>query len=309
MPELDVIIAGRNEEFLQKTIDNVLENTEGDTNIICILDGYWPNPPLPDNPRVTIVHHTVSIGQRAAVNEGARLSRAKFIMKLDAHCAVDKGFDVKLINACKRRNWTLIPVMYNLHAFDWKCLKCGKQYYQADRPELCCGVDEFEKVIVWQRRRKRKTSCWRFDKDMHFQYWREHPEAKGNLIETMCHIGACWFIHREQYWKQDGLDEKTGSWGQVGFETSCKAWLSGGKVLTCKDTWFGHMFRVGKNKAFSFPYKISGNDQERARQYSRDFWRGNKWSKQKYPLRYLVEHFWPVEGWTQEDLDKLSDKI
>jgi hypothetical protein len=29
------------------------------------------------------------------------MSEAKFIMKLDAHCAVDKGFDVKLAEDCE----------------------------------------------------------------------------------------------------------------------------------------------------------------------------------------------------------------
>ena len=308
--DLSVIIAGREEEFFQKTIENVLENSRGNTEVIAICDGNWPDPPIQDHPRVTIVHHTESIGQRAAVNEGARISKSKYIMKLDAHCAVSEGFDVQLMNVCKRRNWTIIPVLYNLHAFQWVCSKCGKEYYQADRPDTCCDVEEFTKRIIWKPRRKRKTVSWRFDKDLHFQYWHDHqkrPEAQGQLIETMCNIGAAWFIHREQFFKQDCLDEAHGSYGQMGVEISCKAWLSGGKVLTCKDAWAGHMFRSNGN--FSFPYPISGNDQERAKQYSIDFWRGNKWSKQKYPLRYLVERFWPVNGWTQEDLDKLPCKL
>ena len=106
MRDLSVIIPGRNEEFLQKTIENVLENIQSDTEIIAICDGYWPDPPVLDHPRVIVVHHTDPIGQRAATNEGARISQAKFVMKLDAHCAVDKGFDAKLIKDCRRRNWT-----------------------------------------------------------------------------------------------------------------------------------------------------------------------------------------------------------
>jgi len=297
LAELSVIIPARQEEFLQRTIDNVFENAEGDTEVIAILDGYWPAVPLPDHPKVTIIHHTDSVGQRAAVNEGARLSQAKYIMKLDAHCALDKGFDVKLMKACNRRNWTIIPMMYNLHGFDWKCLKCGKRYYQADRPETCCDVIEFEKVIIWKPRRKRKTVSWRFDKDMHFQYWHNHQKRHpGNLIETMCHVGACWFIHRDQYWKQDGLDEGHGSWGQMGVETSCKAWLSGGKLLTTKDTWFSHLFRT-KTKTFSFPYSISGNDQKRAKEYSKELWLNDNWEGAKYPLSWLVDKFKPVPDW------------
>lgn len=283
---------GRNEEFMGRTIDDVLANSKGDTKVIAILDGYWPDPPLPDNPRVTIIHHTDPVGQRAAFNEGARLSKAKYIMKLDAHCSVAKGFDVQLMSDIKRRNWTLVPAMWNLHAFDWECAGCKKKYYQADRPDKCCG--EFKKVMVWKPRERRITTSWCFDSKLRFQYWRSR-KTKGKIFETMSCIGACWFIHREQHDNLEGLDENTGSWGQVGTEIACKSWLSGGKLLTDTNTWFAHMFRTNGN--FSFPYKISGNDQKRARQYSRDLWLNNKWPKQKHKLEWLVERFSPVPGW------------
>jgi len=305
MFDLSVIIPARQEMFLQKTIDNVLENAEANTEIIAILDGAWADPPIQDHPKVTIVHHTESIGQRAATNEGARISQSKYIMKLDAHCAVDKGFDVKLMDGCQY-DWTLVPLMYNLHAFDWQCKICGNRTYQGPKPQSCssCGKSkDFEMVVVWNPRWRRLTYSWRFDKDMHFQYWHGHRKRKetrrGSYIETMSFIGACWFMERDRYWELDGLDEKHGSWGQVGVEMACKSWLSGGKLLTCKKTWFAHMFRTSR-KGFSFPYPISGNAQERARKYSRDLWLNNKWPKQKYPLEWLVDRFAPVPGWHEE---------
>ena len=298
LTDLSVIIPSRNEEFTQKTIESIFENTEADTEIIVILDGWWPEPPVIDHPKVTVVHHTKSIGQRAATNEGARISQAKYVMKLDAHCTVGKGFDRILIEDCRRRNWTLVPMMYNLHAFDWQCKICNKRYYQADRPETCCGKEDFEKVMVWKPRRKRKTIAWRFDKDLNFGYWHNYSkreEAKGKVIETMSFIGACWFMHRSQYWNLDGLDEGHGSWGNVGTEVSCKTWLSGGRLLTDKNTWFAHMFRT--NKCFGFPYKLSYKAQQHAKEYSRDIWLNNKWPKQKYKLDWLVDKFKPVPGW------------
>lgn len=306
--DLSIVIPSRNEMFLQKTIENILENIEADTEVIAVCDGAWPDPPVLDHPRVTILHYTNSIGQRAATNAGVRLSQAKYVAKLDAHCAVDKGFDRKLIEDCQP-NWTMIPQMYNLHAFDWKCVDCGERIYQGPKPEKCskCGsAREQEMVIVWQPRWERLTISWRFDRDLHFQYWRKHknrPETKAEIIDTMCHIGACWFYERHRHWALDGLDEGHGSWGQVGVETSLKGWLSGGRVVTTKKTWFSHMFRTN-NHGFSFPYPISGNDIERAKKYSRDLWRNNKWPKQKYPLSWLVEKFWPVPDWDEEDLIK-----
>ena len=301
MKDLSIIIPARNEMFLQRTIEDILENAKSDFEVIAVCDGYWPNPPIHDHPRVILVHHSESIGQRAATNEGVRISQAKYVMKCDAHCSFDKGFDVKLMDGYEP-DWTLVPLQYNLHAFDWKCRNCGNRTYQGPKPEFCevCKKNRgFEMVLVWEKRQGRITYSWRFDKDLKFQYWQKHrnrPETRrGEYIETMSFLGACWFLSRNRYWELDGLDEGHGSWGQVGTEVACKSWLSGGKLLTCKKTWFAHMFRTGKG--FGFPYPIKFSHQEAARKYSQDFWKNNKWSKAIHDLDWLVEKFKPVPDW------------
>lgn len=307
MPDLSVIIPAREEEFLQRTIEDILANAEADTEVIAICDGYWPEPPVLDHPKVTVVHHTVSIGQRAATNEGARISQAKYIMKADAHCAFGKGFDRILIKDCKY-DWTMIPTLYNLHAFDWKCLSCGNQTYQGFKPKSCkqCQHNELERVMLWEPRKgKGPYVSWRFDNQMHFKHWRKHckrPEAKGDFVETMSFAGPCFFIHRDRYWELGGCDEAHGSWGQFGTEWACKTWLSGGKLITTRKTWFAHLFRTGNFKgAFgggsSFPYPISGRAQEYAKKYSRDLWLNDKWPGAKYPLSWLIDKFKPIPDW------------
>ena len=303
--DLSVIIPAHNELFLQQTVENILENAEADTEVIAICDGYWPDPPILDHPKVTVIHHTESIGQRAATNEGARISQADYIIKIDAHCAVGKGFDRILMEDCQP-DWTMIPSQYALHAFDWQCKECGNRTYQGTEPTTCqkCKTNDFDMVVVWERRDKRLTISWRFDKEMHFQYWRKHrkrPEAQGDLVETMSCIGACFLIPRKRFWDIEGMDEGHGSWGQYGTEIACKSWLSGGKLVTSKRTWYAHMFRTGNFRgAFthgSFPYPLSGNAQERARKYSQDLWLNDKWSKAKYPVSWLVDRFKPVPDW------------
>jgi glycosyltransferase involved in cell wall biosynthesis len=300
--DLSVLIPARNEMFLGLTIDNILANAQADTEVIAVLDGCWPDPPLVDHPKVTLVHYTEPIGQRGAVNKAARLSSAKFVMKLDAHSAVDKGFDVKLMAKCER-DWTVVPRMYNLHGFDWKCNSCGNRTYQGPKPDPCtvCKKNEgFEMVIVWQPRMKRRTDFARFDKTLHFQYWskyekRPEVQAEGDIADTMSSVGACFFMHRRRFFEIDGLDEQAGFWGQFGTEVSCKSWLSGGRQVVNKTTWFSHMFRT--QLGFSFPYHISGNVQERTREYSRDFWFNNRWKKQIRPVRWIVDKFAPVPDW------------
>lgn len=287
--DLSVLIPSRNEMFLRQTIEDVLLHSEADTEVIAVVDGDWPDPPIPDDPRVTLVRHAKPKGQRQNVNLAARMSKAKYIMKLDAHCALDQGFDRKLIEAYQEGQ-TVIPRMYNLHAFDWVC--CERLYQ--GRQERCpkCG-GEMKMEIVWKPRLHRKTDYARFDKTLHFQYWYKH-EPKDN--DVMCFVGACFFLSRERYWELDGMDEGHGSWGQMGVEVSLKSWLSGGSVVVNKDTWFSHLFRP-----YGFPYKISFEEQERARQYSRELWRLDsphtlpKWNKAIRPLQWVIDKFNPPE--------------
>src|SRR3990167_7189190 len=128
--DLTVIIPARNEEFLNRTIQDVLEHSKANTEVIAVLDGYLPNPPLKSDPRITIIYNPVSVGQRAAANQAAKLAKGKYVMKIDAHVAFDDGFDVKMLEAFKETgdNVTMMPVMRNLHVFDWVCLDGHRRY-------------------------------------------------------------------------------------------------------------------------------------------------------------------------------------
>lgn len=312
---LSVVIPGRNEQFMRHTVDDVLAHSGADTEVIAVADGVWPEPPLADHPRLQMIHFSEPVGQRAATNAGVMLSKAKYIMKLDAHCSTDEGFDEKLI-AKMQPDWTMIPAMHRLHIFDWGCCDCGEREYQGVKPDKCkeCGCTEFYMHMVWQPRfHKGDTVSWRFDRELHFQYWRQHrkrPEvreqAKTGIIETMSCIGCAWMMERDRYWELGGMDERHGSWGQMGTELACKAWLSGGKMVTCLDTWIAHLFRTGnfaKDGQSSWPYPISQRDVDAARKYSRELWLKDKWPLAKRKLSWLIDHFKPIPDWHEGESD------
>lgn len=294
--DLSILIPARNEEFLNRTVEDILKNKRGKTEIIVGLDGYWPDPGVPQHEDVTVVHFPEALGQRACTNQLARISTAKYVMKCDAHCSFGESFDT-IMMADMQDDWVMVPKMYNLHVFDWVCKNGHRRYQGPSGPCTVCG-EETQKDILWRIKKKSETAdcnspeatSMRFDKNLKFQYWSGYKKQQhGDLVETMSLLGACWMVSREMYWNLNMCDEgHVGGWGQQGTEVACKAWLSGGKLICTKKTWFAHMFRT-QGKDFGFPYP--NTHIEEAREYSRDLWLNDKWDKAIHPLSWLIEKF------------------
>lgn len=298
---ISVLIPSRNEFLLTRTVESIFGAARGEIEIIVVLDGCWDVPKVKDDPRLTLIHHNEPIGQRAAVNEAARLAKGKYILKTDAHSTFDEGFDVKLAENCEY-DWTVIPRMYNLHAFDWVCENGHRFYQDKANPHKINYCPECKKQLkiemVWKIRKHKRTDFMSFDNELRVKYWnsyKKRPEAKGDVVDVMNGIGACWFQHRERFLELGGLDEKHGFWGQVGIEVACKAWLSGGRQVVNKKTWFAHVFRT--TGSFGFPYRNPGRDQQQAKKHSRNLWLEDKWPLRKRKLQWLIDKFSPVPTW------------
>lgn len=195
--ELSILIPARNEEWLSSTIEDILKNKRGQTEIIVVCDGNWPEPEIEDHKDVRMIYLSESIGQRSAQNMAARLSTAKYVAKCDAHCAFSEGFDVELIKTFEELGEDIVvaPLMKNLHAFDWKCMKCGKRTYQGPTPvscEDCDNTDNFTKRKVFKpRHRTPNSTSYRFDNELRFQYFPEYKEKQvGDLVESMSLQGS-----------------------------------------------------------------------------------------------------------------------
>ena len=271
---VSILIASRQEIYLEKTIRDVLSNAEGEIEVIVELDGYLPNPQivLNDN-RVTFIHNPISIGQRQCINHAASIAKGKYIMKCDAHCSFDKGFDVKLAKDCEY-DWTVIPRMYCLDIATWK----PKLNKRTDYMYITAPTGE---------------------KPFRAAYYNSgQPKNDKFIDDTMACMGPCWFMHKDRFFEQGGCDEGHGSWGAMSIEVALKAWLSGGSLKVNKNTWFAHWFRNG---GIGFPYSIKESDCEKARGYSRDLWLNDKWDKATRKLQWVIDKFSPP-GWSNKTL-------
>jgi len=313
--ELSVIIPARHEQFLKLTVEDLLKNKRGKTEIIVGLDGEWADPPLEEHPDLTILYYPESIGQRAITNRCVDLSSSKYIMKVDAHCGFDEGFDVKMMKEMKD-NYTMIPTLYNFHVFDWVCTKCKHRIYQGPTPKECPKCKgTMKREIIWKPRLGRRSLYYRFDPKMHFQYWsakKKEEKPDDILVDTFSAQGSCFMLTREKYWELNICDEGHGSWGQQGTEVACKTWLSGGRLVSNRKTWYGHCFRT-QGGDFGFPYAISGRQVAKARVYSKDLFLNNKWPKAKHTFGWLIKKFdppeWPKKAILYYTDNELDDSI
>lgn len=296
MRDLTVIIPARNEVYLEKTIQSVLSNMRGDTEIIVVLDGYLPNPPImTGSDRVRFEHFKESVGQRPAINHAARISDARYIMKLDAHCAVAEGFDVELIKAGDElgENVTQIPRMFNLNHVEFRPRAHGDFHEALKRAK----VHDYM-YIGFNEKNELRTQYYRGREYRKLHLDREHIK----IDDTMSCMGPGFFLNREWFLQYGGCDENHGQWGQQGIEVACKAWLSGGRMVVNKNTWFAHWFRAGDGGA---PWPMSGRQVDNARKYSKDLWLNNKWPLAVRPFQFMLDKFQPP-GWSNGDLEMVN---
>lgn len=322
---LSVLIPARQEQFLSRTIEDLIQHSEADTEIIVVLDGAWAEPPIKQHPMVNVVYLPESIGQRAATNMAARLARGKYVAKVDAHCSFDQGWDRKMLEGFKVTgdNTIMVPVMKNLWAFDWRCSDCGWKDYQGPTPTKCkkCGSKDVRRKMMWVAKDKLTKSethkngkgplstSYCFDSEPHFQYFNEWTKTetyleqkKTGYTETMSLQGSFFMTTKDNYWRL--LSEDFGSWGNQGIQVATAFWLTGGKVICNLNTWYAHLFRT-QGGDFGFPYPNPDSINQVTKKKIKDQLFNNKIPGQKLPLVWLLDKFWPVKGWTETQREEI----
>jgi hypothetical protein len=231
---------------------------------------------------------------RNSVNIGANLAKGKYIMKCDDHCMFGKGFDEILAKDCED-NWLVNPGRYAMDVENWKRTRGpteylfitypyktdnlygnglhGKKWIGEDGIGINMGVDQF--------------------------YWRENHRRDIPIDDMMTFQGSCWFLPKEHYFRIGMLDEKhcdlmENEPQELGFKT----WLSGGRCVVNKNTWYAHMHKNERElDERGRSWKLSWNAMRETGRFQTWYWMGDKWPLATRKMRWFVEHFWPIPGW------------
>lgn len=301
--DISIIIPSRNEIFLSKTIQDILEKARGNFEIIAVLDGAWPveqkrkhwsTPAIIDDPRVSYLFKPRAQGMRPAINDAEKIARGKYLLKCDGHVMFDEGFDVKLL-ADIEDDWVVIPRRKRLDAELWAIQDVKKpdvDYEFLSYPDNPADFGgEGLNGRIWTQR-----ILERLDK----------PEY--NIDEDMSFQGSCWFMKRDYFHFLELMDvENYGEFWNEAQEIGFKAWLSGGKVMVNKKTWYAHLH---KGKTYGRGYMLDSKWLTKGASYARSWlYAKQKWHKQKYPLTWLIEHFMPVPNWDEEKLKKINERL
>jgi len=246
---LSVIIPSYKDPLLHKTIDSLLDNAQGDIEIIAVLDGYWPKEKIRDDERVKVLHLGKNRGMRGAINAGVAISQGEFIMRTDEHCEFGKGFDVTLTSSCEP-NWIVTARRYYLDPEKWEVMDIPPVDYEKLKVrDFGEGLKKFEGV-VWKRRAR---------------------EKKDKMVdETMAMQGSMWVMSKK-WWEQTigELDTKHyGTMYQDSHEMVFKTWKAGGKLMVNKKTWFAH-----KHVSFARTHHYSRSQWELGVKYAYETWK------------------------------------
>lgn len=300
MSKVTIIIPTRNELYLSQTVDDIFAKARGDIEVIVSLDNYWPNPILADRPNLTIIHWGKRVGMRACINAGVELAHGDYIMKVDAHCMFQEGFDLALAADCDD-DWIVVPRRYGLDSEAWQV--------RTDKPEKYPVDYEY---LEYPSRDKHKFG-------MHGKEWTARREARKDidLDENMIFQGSCWFMPTRYFMElcypmeqspYGVMGEKSiyGTFTNEAEEIGLKCWLSGGRVMTNKKTWYAHLYKGQgyRDKYLAVMgekyYRLSSKELFEGNARATDYWFYNRWERRIHDLSWLIERFAPVPTWPTE---------
>jgi hypothetical protein len=292
---LSIVIPSRNEKFLKKTIEDVLEKATGEVEVFPVLDGYdIPNEEIVVDPRVEYVslEKNAFTQKRHGINKVINeLSSGEYVMSLDAHCMMAPGFDTQLAKD-HEPNWVQIPRRHRLDADNW-CL----QPQSDNRPPI-----DYEYMMFPLRYhpmtgspQKPREPGKEHEPALHGFKWDSRTLERWDIPidDTMQFQGSCWFMTKD-WFKKNGFMQIEGytGWGQEAEEIGLTTWKNGGRVVTNKNTWYAHLHKGAQHGRM---YYMSKRWITECNNFSYDFWvRKNK----EFFISY-INKFWPVPNWPE----------
>lgn len=290
MAKVSILVPARHEPWLSQTIDDIFAKARGEIEVIVTLDGYWPDPILEDRPNLIIIHRSESCGLRASVNNMAEVATGKYIMKIDAHCLFDEGFDLALQKEFDD-TWIACPSRYSLDAEKWQRGYGPIEYLYLTFPY---NPDKQFGEGLHGKKWLGETGLSDRNNPSHY-YWMERAKKDIKIDDVQAFQGSCWFMNRQRFLAIGGLDERFGTFFQEPQEICFKAWMSGGRIVINKYTWYAHW-----HKTDAPGYGFVRHKKHMSFRYSTWYWMNDQWPLATRKMEDWISFHWPIPSWPDD---------
>lgn len=303
MSKVSIIIPARAESYenLSRTIKSIYDNTTGEFEVLIGFDGK-PFSIFPDYPNLKTINFPDIVGIKTNINALAAMATGKYIYKSDAHCSFGKGFD-EILQADIQDDWIVMP-RFKIIKDDWSIQMRDGQEEFYDYFYLCCPFTDprgfrFKAGGHWKER-TRERDPWRG-----ISWSTNHPPIF--IDETPQIHGSGWMMTKDRYFELGGFPtiDPYGH-AQEPIWLALKNWLSGGRVMVNKKTWYAHLHQQGNKRGYNMDH-----DQEvRSYDIAATHFVGDK-GHYLHSFEWFLDKFelmptWP-ENW-RELLDKYQEE-
>jgi hypothetical protein len=273
---LTVIIPSKTEKYFKRTIEDVLEKATGEIEIYAVTDGYEEVDKVKDNRVIYLKLDPSEKNQkRHGINKAVSLCCGDYVMALDAHCMVDKGFDTQLIKD-HQPNWVQVPQRRRLDAENW----CEQD--QCGKPPIAYEYFMWRSLIE--------------DHGLHGYKWDSRTLERQDILldDTLCIQASTWFMTKK--WFQDrgfmNVERYTG-WGAECEEIVFETLKADGRVVTNKNTNYYHLHKGSK---YGRMYHLNRSEQKISYDSSYNHWV----IENKDFFIKIINKFMPIPNWPDD---------
>jgi glycosyltransferase involved in cell wall biosynthesis len=227
MLTVSIVMSALNEEYIEKTIDTILENTPSELidNII-VVDDCSDKPVVINKPKTTVIRNNIRQGLIRSRQIATEASQSEIVVSIDPHVKVSVGWLQPIITRLEHKyDCVAVPLTRGLDAVRWR-----------------------ETTSSYAK------SGWRWNLDFNWI-------ADDGTDSTPAFGGHC-FAFTKKWWNEiGGFDTGMYKWGCENIEFSLRTWLAGGSVEIVRNSVVAHLFK----SKFNYDFDVNTLEKNKAR--------------------------------------------
>jgi hypothetical protein len=311
--DVSIVIPACNEQFLEPTVNGILDNARSKMELIVVCDNYRPDFEFRKDDRLKVIYRGGQNSMRESINAGVAIAEGDYIIKCDGHILWDESFDLKLLEDASP-DIMLLPLRKRLDVVNW----CIEPHDPIKKPDVSLEYLCFPDA---------KNGDWG-GATLSGKIWTDKILATEDVMlqDAVAAQGSAWCMARKTFNDLQLLDYQLfGPFWQENQEEVFALTLrhgtkeNPGRAIATRRTWFAHQHK-GPKKEVVMPdgstqtiggrrYGLRESWLRQGRNAVMRFFEGEKVYKDQHsPLSALISMHMPMPTWDDEKLEALRDR-